>query len=164
MSIKIDLNKSDKKQLTEVKGIGHKKAERIITYRKNHGPFSNKKELMKVKGFGQSIFAKIKGKIEVAKLKSLSTDIAAIFEPKKVKITFNPSEYNLTEDIYEVHLVGEMNDWDPVDKSYALSKREGGVWEGVFSLNKGTEYKILYNSDSWDEGNDIGEYGENMVV
>lgn len=44
---KIDLNKSNKKEITKVKGIGFKKAERIITYRENKGGFDSIKELLR---------------------------------------------------------------------------------------------------------------------
>lgn len=52
----IDINNANAKELTSLKGVGLKKAERIITYRNSHKCFKTLKELTKVKGIGESIF------------------------------------------------------------------------------------------------------------
>lgn len=147
---KVDLNQSSKKELVKINKIGPVKAERIISFRKKNGPFKNIKELMQVKGFGGKIFSDIKSKLEVS---------------KRVKIIFNPDEYDLVnEEINEVHLVGEMNDWNPADRSYSLSKTDNGSWVGWFYLEKGTEYKFMYNSESWEAGKHIGDGEENLTL
>lgn len=146
----IDLNKSDKEKLTKVKGIGPKKAERIIAYRKNKGLFDSIDELLKIKGFGPNNISQIKVRTKVN---------------KKVEIIFNPQDYNLKQEkINEVHLVGEMNDWSPTDKTYTLIKREDGTWKGNFLLNEGTEYKIMYDSNNWESGQYIGDGLNNFVI
>ncbi|WP_454781216.1 ComEA family DNA-binding protein [Legionella sp. WA2022007384] len=51
---KIDLNSADLSTLTgSVKGIGKKRAEAIIAYRKSHHGFKSLEELAEVKGLGQ---------------------------------------------------------------------------------------------------------------
>ncbi|KTD40662.1 ComEA family DNA-binding protein [Legionella parisiensis] len=51
---KIDLNTADLSMLTgSVKGIGKKRAEAIIAYRKSHHGFKSLEELAEVKGLGQ---------------------------------------------------------------------------------------------------------------
>ena len=51
---KIDLNKADTSTLTgSFKGIGKKRAEAIVTYRKNHQGFKSIEELAEVKGLGR---------------------------------------------------------------------------------------------------------------
>ncbi|WP_412757709.1 ComEA family DNA-binding protein [Legionella bozemanae] len=51
---KVDLNTADLSMLTgSVKGIGKKRAEAIIAYRKNHHGFKSLEELAEVKGLGQ---------------------------------------------------------------------------------------------------------------
>ncbi|CAM2796970.1 competence protein ComEA [Legionella steigerwaltii] len=51
---KIDLNTADSSMLTgSVKGIGKKRAEAIIAYRKSHHGFKSLEELADVKGLGQ---------------------------------------------------------------------------------------------------------------
>ncbi|PWY54836.1 competence protein ComEA [Legionella qingyii] len=51
---KIDLNSADLSTLTgSVKGIGRKRAEAIIAYRKSHHGFKSLEELAEVKGLGQ---------------------------------------------------------------------------------------------------------------
>lgn len=57
---KIDLNAATAKQLEQLPGIGKEVAQRIVTYRKEVGPFKSIDELMKVKGIGQGKLAKVK--------------------------------------------------------------------------------------------------------
>lgn len=56
----LDINTATKAELVKVKGIGAKKAERIIAYREEHGKFASVDELEKVKGIGSKIVAMIK--------------------------------------------------------------------------------------------------------
>ncbi len=50
---KIDLNTADINQLTgSFKGIGRKKAEKIIAYREDHHGFKSLEEFGEIKGFG----------------------------------------------------------------------------------------------------------------
>lgn len=61
----VDLNTADKAALESVKGIGPKKAEAIIKYRTEHGPFKSVDELANVKGFGKKTIDKIRNEVEV---------------------------------------------------------------------------------------------------
>ncbi|KTC88634.1 helix-hairpin-helix domain-containing protein [Fluoribacter dumoffii] len=55
---KIDLNTADISMLTgSIKGIGKKRAEAIIAYRKSHHGFKSLEELAEVKGLGQRFMA-----------------------------------------------------------------------------------------------------------
>lgn len=59
---KLNINTATSTELAKsLKGIGKKKAEAIVAYRKAHGDFSSVKDLMKVKGISKSILAKNKG-------------------------------------------------------------------------------------------------------
>lgn len=56
---KININTADANLLAKtLKGIGLKKAEAIIEYRNNYGPFHDIYELESVKGIGKSTLAK----------------------------------------------------------------------------------------------------------
>ena len=44
-------------------GIGESKAKDIINYRETNGPFTSIEDLLKIKGIGESILAKIKENI-----------------------------------------------------------------------------------------------------
>ena len=57
---KISINKATKKELMTLTGIGESKANSIIDYRTTKGPFKSLEDIKKVKGIGDSIFAKIK--------------------------------------------------------------------------------------------------------
>lgn len=61
----ININTADKDELCELSGIGESKAEDILAYRKKHGEFKTKEELMKVPGIKESLYEKITDKITV---------------------------------------------------------------------------------------------------
>ena len=56
----LDINTASAEEFVKVKGIGEKKAERIISYRNEHGNFNSIDELQNVKGIGKKIVAIIK--------------------------------------------------------------------------------------------------------
>ena len=51
----VDINTADKEMLMSVNGIGEKRAEDIISYRKENGEFMSVQELTNIKGIGQSM-------------------------------------------------------------------------------------------------------------
>lgn len=59
----VNINSFDIAELTRLPGIGRVIAQRIIEYRKAHGPFKSKEELMQVKGIGAKKLEKIKDSI-----------------------------------------------------------------------------------------------------
>lgn len=61
----ININTALADELEKLKGIGPALAERIIEYRRVHGPFSEKSELLRVKGIGPKIYERIKDNISV---------------------------------------------------------------------------------------------------
>jgi competence protein ComEA len=56
---KVDLNSATKEELMKIKGIGEKKAELIIEYRKTK-KIQNEEQLVELKGFGPSLIKTIK--------------------------------------------------------------------------------------------------------
>jgi len=62
----ININSASATEIAKaVKGIGKAKAEAILEYRKNHGPFKTIDELVKVKGIGKLIVQKNKEQLVV---------------------------------------------------------------------------------------------------
>lgn len=59
-AFELDINTASAEEFVKVKGIGEKKAERIISYRNEHGNFNSIDELKNVKGIGEKIVAIIK--------------------------------------------------------------------------------------------------------
>lgn len=51
----IDINTADKETLMSIKGIGEKRAEAIIAYREEHGPFKTVDDLAEIEGIGPAI-------------------------------------------------------------------------------------------------------------
>jgi comEA protein len=64
-SEKININTASAADLDKLPRIGPKVAQRIIDYRKEHGPFKKIEEIMKVKGIGEKTFARLKDMITV---------------------------------------------------------------------------------------------------
>ncbi len=62
----ININSADMEQLTQLKGIGVKIAERIIQYREEHGPFASADGIQNVRGIGSKVFQMNQGRIVVA--------------------------------------------------------------------------------------------------
>ena len=60
---RINVNTADVLTLTGLKGVGEKKAQAIIAYRKQNGPFNSLEQLESVPGIGPSIIAKNKNLI-----------------------------------------------------------------------------------------------------
>jgi competence protein ComEA len=50
--VKINVNKASVKELTQLKRIGPKYAERIVQYREKHGAFERVEDIKKVPGIG----------------------------------------------------------------------------------------------------------------
>ena len=55
MQQQVNINQAQAKDFTQLKGIGEKKAQAIIQYRKLNGAYSSLTDLLKVKGIGQKI-------------------------------------------------------------------------------------------------------------
>lgn len=60
---KIDLNTATSEELKTLDGIGDAKANAIVEYRSEYGPFTSIEEIKNVKGIGDGIFESIKDKI-----------------------------------------------------------------------------------------------------
>ena len=62
---KVNINTATVEELKTLKGIGEKKAEAIIEYRKKNGSFKNKEELMKVRGIGKKLYESFEERVIV---------------------------------------------------------------------------------------------------
>jgi len=62
---KININTASADELVQLKGIGPKKAEAIIEFRENNGPFELPEDFMKVPGIGPKTFETNKDRISV---------------------------------------------------------------------------------------------------
>lgn len=62
---KVNLNSADKETLMTLPGVGEAKAESIIQYRKEHGRFKKKEDIMNVSGIKEGLFTKIKDLVTV---------------------------------------------------------------------------------------------------
>ena len=61
----LNLNTATKDELVALPGIGPAKAQAIVDYRNQHGPFKSVDEVRKVKGIGEKLFLQIKPEIAI---------------------------------------------------------------------------------------------------
>jgi len=59
----VDLNSASREELETLTGIGPTLAERIIAYRKKHGPFARPEDITLVQGIGEKTFQENAGRI-----------------------------------------------------------------------------------------------------
>lgn len=62
-SKKVNINEAGMAELIKLKHIGPVTAGRIISYRKEYGPFERKEDLKNIKGIGEKTYEKIKEQI-----------------------------------------------------------------------------------------------------
>ena len=61
----VNLNTATKDELVVLPGIGPAKAQAIVDYRNQHGPFRSIDEIRKVKGIGEKLFISIKPELSI---------------------------------------------------------------------------------------------------
>jgi len=62
----VNLNSATKDELVALPGIGPSKAQAIIDYRTQNGPFRSVDEIRKVRGIGEKLFQQIKPELTIA--------------------------------------------------------------------------------------------------
>jgi competence protein ComEA len=65
-SAAVNLNTATKDELVALPGIGPAKAQAIVDYRTQHGPFKAVEDVRKVKGIGEKLFLQIRPELSVA--------------------------------------------------------------------------------------------------
>lgn len=61
----VNVNTATMEQLQQIKGIGPKTAEKIVSYRETHGQFSKVSDLSNIKGIGDKSLEKMASHISV---------------------------------------------------------------------------------------------------
>jgi competence protein ComEA len=64
-TVQVNINTADVDTLMSLKGVGAKKAEAIVAWRKENGKFTSVEQLMDVKGIGESIFETNKSRLSL---------------------------------------------------------------------------------------------------
>lgn len=83
----VDLNNATQAELETVKGIGPKKAQAIIEYRKKNGAFKSADDLDKVPGFGKKSVDMIKKDITVGNAQAAASGkMAEMKDAKMAKV------------------------------------------------------------------------------
>lgn len=81
----VNINTADAPALMAIKGVGEKKAQAIVQYRKEHGPFKSVDELANVPGIGEKTVESNRNNLTVGK-----SVVAA--DPKPVSAASKPAQ------------------------------------------------------------------------
>ena len=81
----VNINTASVTELTLLPRVGEKAAQRIIDYRKEHGPFKKAADLMQVKGFGAKTFELLSPYIAVDGKTTLTTKVRSPRKPRAKK-------------------------------------------------------------------------------
>jgi competence protein ComEA len=83
----VNINTAGANELTLLPRVGEKGAERIIEYRKEHGPFKKAADLMQVKGIGAKTFELLSPYIAVDGKTTLTAKVHTPRKPRAKKPT-----------------------------------------------------------------------------
>lgn len=100
----INLQTATKEELMSIKGIGDKKANQVIEYRKTN-KINTPEDLTNIKGFGNSIVSNVKNENKVEKEKVIKKSDSMKNEKKKElteqKVKMNKKMENKKEDLLQ---------------------------------------------------------------
>jgi competence protein ComEA len=66
----VNVNSASSDQLMSLPGIGAAKAEAIVKYREEHGPYKQPEDLLQVRGIGEALLQKIRPHISIGAAKA----------------------------------------------------------------------------------------------
>ena len=78
----VNINTATKEELTTLKGVGDKRAQEIIDYRKKNGNFKSVDDLQKVPGIGPGLMKQIRSDVTVTGEKGKGTTAKTTEAPK----------------------------------------------------------------------------------
>jgi competence protein ComEA len=87
----VNINTADAAQLALLPHVGAKAAQRVIDYRKGHGPFGSTSDLMQVKGFGEKTLNRLSPYLAVDGKTTLSSKVQGPRKARALKSTKRPT-------------------------------------------------------------------------
>src|SRR5205085_1267008 len=73
----VNINQASPAEIARLPRVGAKLADRIVTHRKDHGPFKRVGDLMGVKGVGEKMFASLKPYLTVSGQTTLAAKVSS---------------------------------------------------------------------------------------
>jgi competence protein ComEA len=81
----VNINTADVSQLSLLPRVGAKAAQRIVDYRREHGPFKKTTDLMQVKGFGEKSYERLASLLTVDGKTTLTAKVQSPRKPRTAK-------------------------------------------------------------------------------
>lgn len=119
-NVGVDLNTASEQLLSYVSGINSVVAKNIVEYRKDTGSYQTKKELLKVKGLGESTFEQCAGFLRILNGKNI-LDNSAIHPENYLLIETIAKDYNTTIE----ELIGNKNIIDKINFKKYINEKIG---------------------------------------
>lgn len=107
----VNLNEAGQAELEQLPGVGFTRAQAIINYRQEHGPFSNVEELINVYGFGEVLVNSLIDKIKVVEAQPAEVLPEAVGDNQVILIQARNAliQGNISEAlVHYTHLVKEQ--------------------------------------------------------
>lgn len=87
----VNINTADAAQIALLPRIGLKAAQRVVDYRKEHGPFASTSDLMQVKGFGEKTLTRLSPYLTVEGKTTLASKVQGSHKPRAQKSSKRPT-------------------------------------------------------------------------
>jgi competence protein ComEA len=81
----VNVNQASATELARLPRVGPKLADKILTHRKEHGPFKRIEDLMEVKGVGEKMFALLKPYVAVSGATTLADKVTSRSKGRSTK-------------------------------------------------------------------------------
>lgn len=150
-SFAFDINTATEEEIKQnMEGVGDKKAEAIVKYRKKHGSFKSSEDLLEVPGIGEATVNKNKDNLGLGKLKSSKGKEISKKKPKKeAKNMPHKNGKNKAEKIKNPKKTKELKDSSSKEtKKYKKAKDKNTKKETKKKLK---ESKKQYKKESKDK-------------
>lgn len=88
----VDLNRASQAELESLPGIGPAKAEAILAYRRQHGPFRRIEDLQRVSGFGPATVNRLRPDLRVGPVTRAPVSPAPLLPPVLPPVVAKPGQ------------------------------------------------------------------------
>jgi len=120
----VNINTASKEELTTIKGIGDKRAQEIIDYRKKNGDFKSVDELEKVPGIGPGTMKQIRSQVTVSGKTTTDkpADKGTKTKTSDVKKSETSKADSMKSDTAKTKTTSESSKTDPMKSDAAKAK------------------------------------------
>lgn len=140
----VNINTATKEELTSLKGVGEKRAQEIIDYRKKNGNFKSVDELEKVPGIGPGLMKQIRSEVTVTGKTAIAAESKSKgTEPAKAKPAETKKSEPVKADTMKAEKAKEKSKADEKGKAEKKSDEKAEKKSAESTTKKGGETKEM---------------------